>query len=77
MKIQDYTDISVRCNGQTHSAEVPYYIFTDALDDGLSAKGLAIELVEFIGNHGICCDDGIELTQQSMNIVENIYSMRN
>ena len=74
MKIQDYTVISARCNGQGFTVEVPYYIFTDAIEDGLSTEGLAIELQEYIENLGISFTRGnnIELTPQSLNIVKSI-----
>ena len=79
MKIQDYTVISARCNGQGFTVEVPYYIFTDAIEDDLSTEGLAIELKEYIENLGISFTRGndIELTHQSLNIVKNMCNTRN
>ena len=53
--------------------DVPYYIITDAIDDGLSVDGLFIEIEEFIDSKYTTGGSTWSFTEKSDKEIRKIY----
>jgi hypothetical protein len=62
-------------SGERINVQVPYYIITDALDDGLTSDGLFIEIDEFVqANYHL---NAWDFTEQSEKEIEDIWDQYN
>ena len=59
-------------NGEKVPVHIPYYIITDALEDGLTSAGLFVEIEEFIeANYHL---NAWDFTEQSEKEIEGLAS---
>ena len=71
MRIKDNTILTVMCDNKEYEVNVPYYIFTDSLnDEPVTLGGLTAEVIEFVEN--ILGSDSY-LSNKSLQIIEKIY----
>ena len=77
MRIKDNTVLTAVCDSKEYEISVPYYIFTDALNDPgnfepVTLEGLTVDIVDFVEN---ILDSDFYLSDKSLQIIEKIYGV--
>ena len=66
MSLAGYFTVEAVVGDETHTVNVPEYILTDAIEDGLSVHGVVIEVQEFLADKILSTAD-FYLTRKSLD----------
>ena len=66
MTLTGYFTVEAIVGDESHTISVPDYILTDAIEDGLTADGVVIEVQEFLADNILSTND-FYLTRKSLD----------
>ena len=76
MRIKDNTQLTIICDSEEVDVSVPYYIFTDALQDegnteNVTLSSFMLDVIEFLEN---TVDSVFHLSRKSIDQIERVYN---
>tara|TARA_R110001583_G_scaffold100771_3_gene246911 strand:- start:1268 stop:1489 length:222 start_codon:yes stop_codon:yes gene_type:complete len=66
MTLAGYFTVEAIVGDESHTINVPDYILTDAIEDGLTVRGVVIEVQEFLANKILSTED-FYLTRKTLD----------
>ncbi len=76
MRIKDNTQLTIISDSEEVEVSVPYYIFTDSLQDkgnteNITLNSFMLDVIEFLEN---TVDSAFYLTRKSLDQIERVYN---